>query len=290
MVLAAVAQLKSTGVIADNLAQSISIIRSASLRGAKAVFLPEATDFIAPTANVASLTRSPENQDFVRGIQSAARESNVWVSVGVHEPPSPEQDQRDTKENKGRLRCYNTQLLINSQGEILDRYRKLHLFDVDIKGGLKILESDSTIPGTSLLPPRPTPLGNLGLLTCYDLRFPEPALQLRRQGAQLLTYPSAFTVRTGAAHWETLLRARAIETQSYVLAAAQVGAHDGTKRVSWGHAMIVDPWGSVVAQCADIQPYKPTFCMAEIDLEALENTRKEMPLWEQRRKDVYPQL
>ncbi|EST04572.1 Carbon-nitrogen hydrolase [Kalmanozyma brasiliensis GHG001] len=290
MVLAAVAQLKSTGVIADNLAASVSIIRNASLRGAKAIFLPEATDFIAPTANVAALTRSDDNRRFVEGIRSAAREAGVWVSVGIHEAPSSSQDERDAKDNGGRLRCYNTQLLIDHQGEILDRYRKLHLFDVDIKGGLKILESDSTIPGSELLPPRSTPVGSLGLLTCYDLRFPEPSLRLRRQGAQLLTYPSAFTVRTGAAHWETLLRARAIETQSYVLAAAQVGAHDGTKRTSWGHAMIVDPWGSVVAQCPDIQPYKPTFCMADIDLEALENTRKEMPLWEQRRGDVFPQI
>ncbi|KAJ1023164.1 hypothetical protein NDA16_003317 [Ustilago loliicola] len=290
MVLAAVAQMKSTGVIADNLSQAVSIIRSASRAGAKAIFLPEATDFIAPTAAVAELTRSSVNSSFVSGIQSAAKEANVWVSVGVHEPPSPEQDEKDKIKNKGRLRCYNTQLLIDSKGEILDRYRKLHLFDVDIKGGLKILESDSTIKGTQLLPPRPTPLGKLGLLTCYDLRFPEPSLSLRRQGAQLLTYPSAFTVRTGAAHWETLLRARAIETQSYVLAAAQVGAHDGTKRVSWGHAMIVDPWGSIVAQCPDIQPYKPTYCLADIDLESLENTRKEMPLWEQRRGDVFAQI
>lgn len=289
MVLAAVAQMKTTGVIADNLAQAVSIIRSASRAGAKAVFLPEATDFIAPTSAVAELTRSSDNSDFVGGIQSAAKDTNVWVSVGVHEPPSSEQEEKARAENKGRLRCYNTQLLIDSQGEILDHYRKLHLFDVDIKGGLKILESDSTIKGAQLLPPRSTPLGKLGLLTCYDLRFPEPSLSLRRQGAQLLTYPSAFTLRTGAAHWETLLKARAIETQSYALAAAQVGAHDGTKRVSWGHAMIVDPWGSVVAQCPDIQPYKPTYCLADIDLESLENTRQEMPLWEQRRGDIFPE-
>ncbi|TKY89631.1 hypothetical protein EX895_001416 [Sporisorium graminicola] len=290
MVLAAVAQMKSTGVIADNLAQAVSIIRSAARAGAKAIFLPEATDFIAPTANVAALTRSADNVKFVQGLQSAAKEASVWVSVGVHEPPSKSQDDADNSNNNGRLRCYNTQLLIDQHGEILDKYRKLHLFDVDIKGGLKILESDSTLKGSELLKPRQTPLGKVGLLTCYDLRFPEPSLSLRRQGAQLLTYPSAFTVRTGAAHWETLLRARAVETQSYVLAAAQVGAHDGTKRVSWGHAMIVDPWGSIIAQCPDIQPYKPTFCLADIDLGSLENTRKEMPLWEQRRDDIFPQI
>ncbi|EPQ31645.1 uncharacterized protein PFL1_00978 [Pseudozyma flocculosa PF-1] len=290
MVVAAVAQLNSTGIIADNLAAAVGIIRRAAAAGAKAVFLPEATDFIAPTTAVAQLTRSPENASFVQGIRDAAKEASVYVSVGIHEPPSKEQDQADERDNNGRLRCFNTQLLIDQKGDILDKYRKLHLFDVDIKGGLKILESDSTIKGSELLSPRPSPIGKIGLLTCYDLRFPEPSLSLRRQGAQVLTYPSAFTVRTGAAHWDVLLRSRAIETQSYVLAAAQVGAHDGTKRVSWGHAMVVDPWGSVVAQCPDIQPYQPTFCLADIDLDALENTRREMPLWSQRRLDVFPEL
>ncbi len=184
---------------------------------------------------------------------------------------------------------------------------------MDIKGGTKILESNTTIPGRILpdviasSPTSTNPIGALGLLTCYDLRFPEPSLALRRRGAQILTYPSAFTVRTGAAHWEALLRVRAIETQTYVIAAAQAGHHEGTQRVSWGHAMIVDPYGSVIAQCSDMQPYEPRFALAEIvsahraemlaearltsirpqDLGRLESTRKEMPLWEQRRGDVY---
>jgi predicted amidohydrolase len=249
MVLAAVAQMKSTGVIGDNLAQAVSIVQRAAAAGAKAVFLPEATDFIAPARRVPELTRSHENKRFVEGIQAASREAHVWISVGVHEPPSVEQERSDSEQEPSRRRCYNMQLLIDHTGSILERYRKLHLFDVDIQGGLKIKESDSTVPGSCLVPPRASPIGNIGMLTCYDVRFPEPSLALRRQGAHVLTYPSAFTVRTGAAHWEILLRARAIETQSYVLAAAQVGAHDGTSRVSWGHAMIVDPMGSLLAQC-----------------------------------------
>ncbi|PWN54346.1 putative NIT2-nitrilase [Violaceomyces palustris] len=290
MVLAAVAQFRSSSIITDNLTQACALIKKAATAGAKAIFLPEATDFIAPQASVAQLTRSRENQDFVNAIQQAAKQSSIFVSVGVHEPPGEHQDSRDSAQGDGRLKCYNTHLLIDDKGEVLDRYRKLHLFDVDIKGGMKILESDSTIKGSELVPPRASPIGKIGLLTCYDLRFPEPSLSLRRQGADILTYPSAFTVRTGAAHWEALLRARAIETQSYVLASAQVGQHEGTKRVSWGHAMIIDPWGSIVAQCSDIQPYRPTFCLAEIDLESLESVRKEMPLWDQRRTDIFPTL
>lgn len=110
----------------------------------------------------------------------------------------------------------------------------------------------------------PTPIGNLGPLICYDLRFPEPALHLRTLGAQVISYPSAFVVRTGPAHWEPLLRARAIETQCWIMASAQVGKHPGTERVSWGHAMIVDAFGSVVAQCGDLQPHRPCFAVAEV--------------------------
>lgn len=102
------------------------------------------------------------------------------------------------------------------------------------------------------------------LLTCYDVRFPEPSLILRRRGAQILTYPSAFTVRTGLAHWTPLLQARAIETQSYVVAAAQSGQHPDTQRVSYGRASIVDPWGVVVAQCSDASATKASFAVADI--------------------------
>ncbi|KDN37024.1 putative NIT2-nitrilase [Tilletiaria anomala UBC 951] len=290
--LAAVGQMCSTGQPLANLNAAVSIISRAAAAGAAAVFLPEATDFIAPASHVPALTRSAENRAFVDGLRDAARRHGVEISVGIHEPPasSPSDSDsdaqvQDDKHRKGR--CYNTQLLIGSDGNDVQRYRKLHLFDVDIKGGLKILESDTTIPGRALSDAVDSRVGKLGLLTCYDLRFPEPSLSLRKAGAQVLTYPSAFTVRTGAAHWEILLRARAIETQCYVLAAAQVGSHEGTKRVSWGHAMAVDPYGSVIAQCSDMQPYQPSFCLANIDLDLLENVRKEMPLWEQRRPDVY---
>lgn len=216
MVVAAVCQMNSGGNIAANASVAVGLIQRAAAAGAKAVFLPEASDFIAPATATPTLTRSPANAQFVRDLKDAAQAHRVFVSVGIHEPPT------ETKGKDEDKRCYNTQLLLGSDGSE-ERYRKLHLFDVDIVGGLTILESNTTIPGSSLPPNVPSPVGNVGALTCYDLRFPEVSLYLRRQGAQVLTYPSAFTVRTGAAHWELLLRARAVETQCYVLAAAQVG-------------------------------------------------------------------
>lgn len=149
------------------------------------------------------------------------------------------------------------------------------MIPTDIKGGTTILESNTTVPGQDLVPPHPTSVGHVGLLTCYDLRFPEPSLRLRRQGADIITYPSAFTTRTGNAHWQVLLRARAIETQTYVLASAQTGTHfpsevkDGSSilpaRQSYGHSIIVDPWGTVVAQVPDNpdQQNEPAFAVAE---------------------------
>lgn len=143
-----------------------------------------------------------------------------------------------------------------------------------------LMESNSTRPGRFIVPPFPTDVGKVGLAICYDLRFPEVGLRLRRLGADVLTFPSAFTTRTGAAHWELLLRSTAVQTQCYVIAAAQVGMHGPEgKRQSYGHAMIVDPWGSIVAQCSDIlrRDGEGEFCLAEIDLDRVESVRQGFP-------------
>ena len=189
----------------------------------------------------------------------------------------------------------NVLLWIDGNGEITQKYQKLHLFDVEIEGGPVLKESNSVERGSKIEDPFSTPLGKVGHLICFDLRFPEPSLALRNRGAQIITYPSAFTVPTGKAHWETLLRARAIETQSYVIAAAQCGAHNeaGTRR-SYGHSMIVDPWGKVVAELGGEEDEKRRgldvgeIATAEIDLEYLEKVRREVPLL--RRTDVYPEI
>lgn len=284
--LVAVAQICSTPSIARNLAICRRVIDRAAKQGAKMVYLPEASDFIAPAADVFALSAPLNPNVFVDGIREQARESETWVGVGIHEIPP---------EGEGSLkkkRIYNTHLMIDPSGIIKGRYEKLHLFDVDLKGigGATILESNTTIPGRALVPPTNTDVGKVGLLTCYDLRFPEQSLLLRQQGAEILTYPSAFTVKTGQAHWETLLRARAIETQSYVIAAAQAGEHF-PGRSSYGRAMMVDPWGTIVAECPETPSQEEiengSFGLAEIDLQKLARIRMEMPLWDQRRSDIY---
>ena len=193
------------------------------------------------------------------------------IHVGIHEP------------SQDRKRVKNTTLWVDADGKIGHRYQKLHLFDVDVPRGPVLKESGSVEPGPSIPMPFASPLGKVGSMICFDPRFPMLSSKLRDLGAEILTYPSAFTVPTGdAGHWHTLLTARAIENQSYVIAAAQVGQH-GAKRASYGHSLIVDPWGKVLGEGSGIDQWdennqEPTIICAEIDLNALERLRRDMPL------------
>ncbi|KAL2129962.1 hypothetical protein VTI74DRAFT_7067 [Chaetomium olivicolor] len=271
----AVGQLTSTANMAHNLAQCRVLVRKAVQAGAKALFLPEATDYIASSGEeTVQLVKSVDRSEFVLGLREEARREKLPIHVGVHEPGV------DSEKVK------NTVLWIDERGEILQRYQKIHLFDVDIKDGPVLKESNSVERGMTILPPFDTPVGIVGSTICFDLRFPEISLALKRLGADIITFPSAFTVPTGQAHWETLLRARAIETQCYVIAAAQAGRHN-EKRVSYGHSMIVDPWGRVLAElgCGSEEPEIAT---AEIDHDLLRKVRMEVPL--NRRTDVYPEV
>ena len=180
----------------------------------------------------------------------------------------------------------------------MQRYQKLHLFDIDLRpDGQHMKESDSVEPGDKIEPPFDTSLGlgKLGLMICFDLRFPEISLSLKRQGAQLLVYPSAFTVPTGKAHWEVLLRARAIECQSWVIAAAQCGRHNA-KRVSYGDTIVINPRGEILGRLDRVASSdeekeaarEPQLLLADVEMSMVESMRRGMPLL--RRTDVYPEV
>jgi deaminated glutathione amidase len=198
------------------------------------------------------------------GLRTIAISSGLWISGGgIHEYVDGE-------------RVYNTHVIMNNQGEVVSSYRKVHLFDVSIPDrGIDLQESKTTKPGDSWVV-CDSPLGMLGLSTCYDMRFPEQYTHLaQNMGAQILLMPSAFTVPTGQAHWHVLLRARAIETQCYVIAAAQVGQHN-PKRQSYGHAIVINPWGDIVADAGPED--SPTVVFCDIDLTLLHNVRQRMPI------------
>ncbi|XP_041350404.1 nitrilase and fragile histidine triad fusion protein NitFhit-like isoform X2 [Gigantopelta aegis] len=271
----AVCQMTSTSDKTTNFQTCLSLIQRARQKGATLVCLPEACDYIAESKELSVKMSEPLDGSTVSKFKQAAIDNGVWLSVGGYH-----QKVSDTAN-----RVSNTHLLISSDGQIKATYNKSHLFDLDIAGKVRLCESDYTVPGKAITPPVETPVGNIGLETCYDLRFPEMSIALAQQGAHILAFPSAFTQTTGMAHWEVLLRSRAIETQCYVLAAAQTGKHN-TKRSSYGHAMIVDPWGCVIAQCKE----GVDVCTAEIDLEYLEKIRQDMPVWQHRRHDLYGRI
>ena len=234
----------------------------------QALFLPEASDYIGSSPEESlSLCKPANKSPFLLGLREDAKKHLLPISVGVHEPS-------DDPESK-RLR--NTLLWLDENGEVAHRYAKVHLFDVEIPGGPVMKESNSTEPGKEIVPPFETPVGKLGSMICFDLRFPEISLALKRQKADVIVYPSAFKVPTGKAHWHALLRARAIECQAYCIAAAQVGAHN-EKRTSYGHSIIIDPWGEVLAELDGEKQDEPQVIFADIDLERVKEVRKRQPL------------
>ncbi|XP_076643415.1 ntrilase and fragile histidine triad fusion protein NitFhit [Halictus rubicundus] len=273
--LIAVCQMTSTNDKEKNLQTVCELAEKAKSRSACIAFFPEACDYLADNKKDTVAMAQPLDGSTVASYKEIARNNKIWLSLGGLHEALPNNE-----------RISNTHIVINSDGEIAGTYRKAHLFDMDNKStGVRLMESDYVQPGDKIAPPVSTPIGKLGLGICYDMRFPELSLALRNMGAQILTYPSAFTYQTGAAHWEVILRARAIETQCYVVAAAQTGAHN-KKRVSWGHTMIIDPWGTVVAQCSE----KIDIVTAEIDLGLVRQVRENMPCESHRRTDLYPKM
>ncbi|XP_076448546.1 nitrilase and fragile histidine triad fusion protein NitFhit-like [Babylonia areolata] len=274
--LVGVCQMTSTADKEANFAVCRSLIEQARKQGVQMVFLPEACDYIADSKEKSVAMAESLDGDLVSRYRDVARQNQLWLSVGGFH-------QKDAENSSNRV--HNTHLVIDSQGNIVATYDKSHLFDLDLQGRLRLCESDYTVPGKSIVTPVETPVGKVALSTCYDVRFPELSIALTQQGADILTFPSAFTLTTGMAHWEVLLRARAIENQCYVVAAAQTGKHNA-KRTSYGHAMIVDPWGTVVAQCRE----GTDLAVGEIDLNYLLKVRQEMPVQTHRRHDLYPQV
>ncbi|XP_029610032.1 deaminated glutathione amidase [Salmo trutta] len=269
---AAVCQVTATPDKEANFTACKRLVQAAKEGGASMVFLPEGFDYIGSSREETLNLSERLTGDIISRYTLLAKKLSVWLSLGgFHERGHDWETDR---------RIYNSHIIISEKGDIVSVYRKSHLFDVELPGrGVSLKESAFTIPGSSLIPPVQTPIGKVGLGICYDLRFPELSLALLRQGAEILTYPSAFTVATGAAHWEVLLRARAIETQCFVLAAAQVGSHH-EKRSSYGHALAVDPWGVVMGDCGG---ENTGMALLEIDLEKLRDTQRNMPVQQHRR-------
>ncbi len=260
----AAAQVCSTEDVGQNLARCRGLIADAAGAGAKLVGLPENFAYLG-TDRDHKLALAEEATDQAGGpilnaMRDSARQAGVWLLLGgfPEKTATPE-------------RIGNTSLLLDPEGRIRARYRKMHLFDVEIPGGNKFQESATVEAGTEPVVAE-TPWGGLGLTICYDLRFPELYRVLAGRGARMIAVPAAFTRETGKDHWHLLLRARAVENQVFVFAPAQYGFHGG-KRASYGHALVTDPWGVVLAECGE----REGFALAYLDFEYQDRVRQSLP-------------
>jgi len=259
-------QLDSGSDKASNLERIEGMIGEAVAGGASMVSLPE-------VMNIISGRDGPNPAEPIPGHTTGllcrwAKRYGVWIHGG------------SILEDAPGGKPFNTTVLVGPGGELLASYRKLHLFSVDIPGGVRVRESDRMRPGSEIVS-LPTPLGHLGFSICYDLRFPELYRLLALRGAQVLFVPASFTHPTGEAHWEPLLRARAIENGCYVVAAAQCG--EKPKYLAHGNSMVVDPWGKITARADQSEGV----LMAEINLALVEEARSQIPTLETRRPDAY---
>lgn len=269
---AAAVQLTTTSDASASIAEAEKLVAHAAKLGAKLVVLPENVSFMGPEEEKLRLAEPIDGPTF-RRVSEWARAHSIWLLGGTLPEKGPSDD-----------RAYNTSTLWAPDGRLVARYRKIHLFDVSVGPGATHRESSSVAAGA-----RPvlasTPYGRIGMTICYDIRFPALYRALVRAGAEILAVPAAFTVPTGRDHWEVLLRARAIESQCYVIAAGQVGQNTPARQ-TFGRSMIIDPWGTVLATAPD----RPSVIIAEIDLDRLRSIRERLPCLEHERPDLYGEV
>ncbi|QJE74007.1 carbon-nitrogen hydrolase family protein [Aerophototrophica crusticola] len=260
MLRAAVVQVNAGPEIAPNLEAAGTLVRRAREAGAELVCLPENVALMVQGRDRILPLAKPEGEHpGVPFFQDLARETGAWLMTGSLQCLLED----------GRVA--NRAFVVDPAGGIVARYDKIHMFDVDLAGGESYRESATYRPGTRAVV-APTPWGGLGMSICYDVRFAYLYRALAKAGASIITVPSAFTVPTGRAHWHVLLRARAIETGCYVLAPAQTGVHDGG-RGTYGHALIISPWGEVLADAGE----EPGFIIADLDLSKVAEARRMVP-------------
>jgi predicted amidohydrolase len=264
----AAVQMNSTSDVAGNLESAERLVRAAAGDGAELVALPEKWNQLGPGALVAECAE-PLTGSSIGAARGWARELGVALLAGSI-----------VERDEGEEHLFNTSVLIDPEGEVVARYRKIHMFDVDV-GGVSYRESEYEQGGTEIVVGEALGVP-VGLTVCYDVRFPELYRILALRGALAITVPAAFTAVTGRVHWEVLLRARAIENQLFVIAPGQHGTTP-PHYDSWGHSMIVDPWGQVLAMVEDGDGH----AVADLDLNEIDRIRSQLPALANRRAAAY---
>jgi predicted amidohydrolase len=262
----AAVQLNARSNRSVNLATAVDLLERAAAAGADVAVLPEYLDYLGPADGEPK--PEPIDGEFATAVADAARRLSMWVIGGSFHEVGPDPEH-----------TFNTTLVFDRGGALAATYRKIHLFDIDIAGrpDVSYRESRRVAPGSEITTVDIEGI-RFGLSICYDLRFPELYRGLAVAGAQVLVVPAAFTTHTGRDHWEVLLRARAIENQCYVVAAAQTGGHD-PGRSCFGHSMVIDPWGTVLTQAVD----EVGVFVADVDQQRVVSVREQVPSLANRR-------
>ena len=256
---------------AANAERLVAAVREAAAGGAAMLFTPEMSGMLdRDRERAASKARREEEDQVLAAVRAAAAESGIWVHLGS----------LALKGDGGKL--VNRGFVIDGKGAIHARYDKIHLFDVDLPTGESWRESAMYDAGARAVIVPDTPVGRLGLTICYDLRFPALFERLSEAGADVISVPAAFTVPTGRAHWQVLMRARAIEAELFIVAAAQAGHHEDG-RDTYGHSLVADPWGELVLEMDG----EPGLAFADIDLGRIADVRARIPV-HQHRKIIAP--
>lgn len=267
----ALLQLKVGPNKSQNVANALTRIRSAVKDdGARVVALPECFNSPYGTQHFAEYAEEVPNGETSRSLSAIAKELGIYLIGGT----IPE---RNTSENK----IYNTCTVWSPEGTLMATYRKIHLFDINIPGGITFRESD-VLTGGKDLAIVPIDGAKIGIGICYDIRFDELARLYRNQGCDMLIYPGAFNMKTGPLHWELLARARANDTQSYI-ATISPARDAGAGYVAWGHSMVVDPWAKIVASAKEGEET----VLADLDFAKVDEVRAQIPIFSQRRTDLY---
>lgn len=260
----ALIQTRTPATPEAGLAHVAPLIRRAAEGGARFILTPEGTNLLEQRRDRrGAVIRDVADDPCVQGLRALAAELKIWLLVGSAIVKSG---------HDGDDRAANRSLLIDDAGAVVARYDKLHVFDVDLPNGEVYRESANIRPGDAAAV-ADTPWGRLGLTVCYDVRFPHLFRQLAKAGADMIAVPAAFTAPTGEVHWETLLRARAIETGAFILAPAQGGLHEDGRR-TWGRSTVVGPWGEVVGK---LDNDDPGVLFAKLDLDAVDKARRAVP-------------
>ena len=252
-----------------NLNKAVTFIEKAANDGAELVSLPEYFNFMGEESKKKVNAESIPDGETTTVLSQLAKKHNIFIHVG------------SILEKYSEEKSYNTSFIIGQNGEILDKYRKVHLFDIEIEDMPAYKESDTIQAGDSPVLVD-LPIGKAGLSICYDLRFSELYRNYALNGAKVLFIPAAFTLYTGMLHWEVLLRARAIENQCYVVAAGQFG-NNLPGKACYGNSMIIDPWGTVIARAPEGEGY----ILADIDVSSVNTARESIPCLSHRRPNVY---